>query len=82
MKIILADDHALFREGMCSMLKPDAICYEASSFQETMTLLEHHPDAGLILMDLQMPGMIRFQGLEKLRNCYPDIPLGYCLHAL
>jgi len=75
MKIILADDHALFREGLRSMLGPDAICYEAASLQETLTLLEVHPDTRLILMDLNMPGMVNFQGVEEVRSCYPDIPL-------
>ncbi len=75
MKIILADDHALFREGLRSMLEPDAVCYEASSLQETLTLLELHTDTGLILMDLNMPGMVNFQGIETVRRRYPDIPL-------
>jgi len=75
MKIILADDHALFREGLRSMLEPNAVCYEAASLQETLTLLECHPDSRLILMDLNMPGMVSFQGVEKVRNHYPDIPL-------
>jgi len=75
MKIILADDHALFREGLRGMLEPEAVCYEASSLQETLTLLELHPDTRLILMDLNMPGMVNFQGLEEVRSRYPDIPL-------
>ena len=75
MKIILADDHSLFREGLRSMLEPDALCYEAASLPEMLALLELHPEVGLILMDLNMPGMVDFQGLEEVRRRYPDIPL-------
>lgn len=75
MKIILADDHSLFREGLRSMLEPDAVCYEASSLPEMLDLLQDHPDAGLILMDLKMPGMVDFQGLETVRELHPDTPL-------
>lgn len=75
MKIILADDHSLFREGLRSMLEPDAICYEASSLPELLALLALHPEAGLILMDLNMPGMVDFQGIETVRSRHPNIPL-------
>ncbi|WP_177419412.1 response regulator transcription factor [endosymbiont of Lamellibrachia barhami] len=75
MKIILADDHSLFREGLRSMLEPDAVCYEASSLPEMLDLLQDHPDANLILMDLKMPGMVDFQGLDTVRERHPDTPL-------
>ncbi|RLJ22146.1 DNA-binding response regulator [bacterium endosymbiont of Escarpia laminata] len=75
MKIILADDHSLFREGLRSMLEPDAVCFEASNLSEMLDLLEDHPDTGLILMDLKMPGMVDFQGLVTVRERNPDTPL-------
>jgi DNA-binding NarL/FixJ family response regulator len=75
MKIILADDHSLFRDGLRSMLEPVATCYEADCFQETLGQLKTHPDAKLILMDLKMPGMDNFKGLIEIRQLYPDIPL-------
>jgi len=75
MKIILADDHSLFREGVRSMLEPEASCYEASDLAGLLALLEFHSDAELILMDLKMPGMVDFQGVEAVRAKYPDIPL-------
>jgi DNA-binding NarL/FixJ family response regulator len=75
MKIILADDHSLFIDGLRSMLGPDARCYEADSLHQTLSQLEAHPDTKLILMDLQMPGMEEFNGLRQVRQLYPDIPL-------
>jgi len=75
MKIILADDHSLFRDGLRSMLGSDACCHEASSLEEMLIQLEAHSDAELILMDLNMPGMDGFDGLKQVRGLYPDIPL-------
>ncbi len=75
MKIILADDHSLFLDGLRSMLEPGASCYEADCLPKTLSQLEAHPDAKLILMDLQMPGMNEFSGLKQIRLLYPDIPL-------
>jgi len=75
MKIILADDHSLFRDGLRSMLEPGATCYEAATLQETKDQLVSHPDTGLILMDLKMPGMDEFDGLIQVRTLHPDIPL-------
>ncbi len=75
MKIILADDHHLFRDGLRTMLEPEAVCHEASSLQETLDILTAHPDAGLILMDLKMPGMVNFRGIEEVRRRHPRIPL-------
>jgi len=75
MKIILADDHALFRDGLRSMLGPETSCHEAACLAEVLIQLETHSDAELILMDLNMPGMAGFDGLKQVRGLYPHIPL-------
>jgi DNA-binding NarL/FixJ family response regulator len=75
MKIILADDHLLFRDGLRSMLQPEMSCIDAEDLQGTLKQLEIHPDADLVLMDLKMPGMNNFDGLEQVRKQHPDIPI-------
>jgi DNA-binding NarL/FixJ family response regulator len=75
MKIILADDHPLFRDGLRSMLGSEANCHEASNLNEILIHLELHSDTKLILMALNMPGMDGFDGLKKVRRLYPEIPL-------
>lgn len=49
MKIILADDHSLFRDGLRSMLQPEMTCYDAETLQETINLLGEHKDVRLLL---------------------------------
>ncbi|KGJ91578.1 response regulator transcription factor, partial [Thalassotalea sp. ND16A] len=65
-KIVIADDHSILREGLCSLFdKQDDIdvVAESSNGEETLEILRrHHPD--VILLDISMPGM---SGLEVLK---------------
>jgi DNA-binding NarL/FixJ family response regulator len=59
MKIIVADDHGLFRDGLKMQLEricPGVRVYEAGSYPDARRLVdEHSPD--FLLMDLMMPGL-------------------------
>ncbi|WP_221796963.1 response regulator [Oceanobacter mangrovi] len=77
-KIIIADDHPLFRTAMHQAVKqlvPNAEIPQAESLPELQQLVEQHTDADLILLDLQMPGAHGFSGLVFLRSHYPEIPV-------
>ena len=72
MRVLLADDHALFREGLVSLLRTREIDIvgEASDGTEAVALArELRPD--VILMDLTMPGM---GGLEATRVIKAEMP--------
>ena len=72
MRVLLADDHALFREGLRSLLRTRDIDVigEASDGSEAVSLArELSPD--VILMDLTMPGM---GGLEATRLISAELP--------
>jgi len=77
-KIIIADDHPLFRAALQQAL-PQAIgevrFVEADSFTALQQAAESHPDADLVLLDLQMPGASGFSGLAHLRGQYPALPV-------
>ncbi len=92
-KIIVADDHTLFRSCLRSLLdkKPNLdIIGEAANGQELMIILKkQHPD--LILMDLQMPGMNGIEAIEQIKQEYPHIKIivlsmfdneGFIIHSL
>ena len=72
-RILVADDHPVVRDGLIAMLKtqPDFhIAAEAADGQETVRLaLVHKPD--IILLDLEMPGT---DGLEALRYLRQELP--------
>lgn len=59
MIVILADDHALFREGMRHLLlelDDEVSILEADCHDAALKLLVDNPDADLVLIDLHMPG--------------------------
>ncbi len=73
-RIILADDQALIRQGIRYILdlQPDMqVIAEASSGDEAVRLAEQHqPD--LMLMDIQMPGMTGIEATQAILSRYPD----------
>ena len=78
MKIIVADDHALFRDGLrqvLSLLGPDVIVIEADDHTALMRCADTHTDADLVLVDLNMPGAEPFTSLRSLLSCHPTLPV-------
>jgi DNA-binding NarL/FixJ family response regulator len=78
MRLIIADDHPLFRGALreaVSGLFEDVEIAEAGSFEDLAKLLERGADVDLILLDLTMPGVRGFSGLMYLRAQYPSVPI-------
>lgn len=75
MRILLADDHVLFREAMMLFilsLRPDWKIDIASSFTEAYQKLENGSTYDLVLLDLRMPGMNGTEGLATLIKHHPN----------
>jgi DNA-binding NarL/FixJ family response regulator len=74
-KVIIADDHALFRTGVkttLSMRKDIKMIGEADNGAQLLTLLKVlQPD--VILLDIQMPIMDGIVTLPEIKELYPDI---------
>jgi two-component system invasion response regulator UvrY len=69
-KILIADDHAIFREGLRQILEdvPDiGAIEEASRGQEVLDKLAK-ADYDLLLLDIAMPGMSGLDLLKQLKN--------------
>lgn len=78
MKILIADDHPLVREGLCNILKklyPALTILEASDYQEVSRHIATHDDLDLILLDLFMPGASGVNGVATVRQQTHSIPL-------
>lgn len=74
-KVIIADDHALFRTGVktaLSMKKDIKMIGEADNGMQLLNLLKHlQPD--VLLLDIQMPIMDGINTLPEIKKLYPDI---------
>jgi DNA-binding NarL/FixJ family response regulator len=77
-KILIADDHPLFREAIHNVISdgfPDSEVMETEDLDSALALTRAHDDLDLILLDLNMPGMHGLNGLINLRNEAPTIPV-------
>jgi len=77
-KIIIADDHPLFRQALLSTLKPKLTYtnwFEAQTIAELEQQLQENSESDLLLLDLNIPGAHGFNTLIHVRNHYPQIPV-------
>lgn len=78
LRILLADDHALFREGLKQLvarLHQDVEIVEVATGVEVMRWAQSQPNFDLVLLDLTMPGVDGFAGLAAFRAHAPSIPV-------
>jgi len=74
LRIVLADDHTILREGLRSLLTADPdfeIVGEAQDGREAVRCVEKlEPD--LLLMDLSMPRMSGMDAIREIKKRYPE----------
>ncbi|OUR78229.1 DNA-binding response regulator [Colwellia psychrerythraea] len=76
MKIILADDHPLFRQALTITLKShftSAVIVDAQNIPELELHLQSEEKADLLLLDLDIPGAHGFNSLISIRRSHPDL---------
>lgn len=77
-KIIIVDDHPLFRQALCQSIKEtfsNINIIEANCFENMQSVVSENLDTDIILLDLSMPGVKGFSGLLFLRGQHPEIPV-------
>lgn len=78
MQIIVADDHALFREGLRHVLSDldDSLdVLEADTGRTALQLADKHPDVDMVLLDLNMPDISGLAALKLLGERHPTLPV-------
>lgn len=78
MKIIIADDHELYRDALSILvqrLEEPTEIHLSSSYTELLELADTGDDWGLMLIDLNMPGLSYYEGIAQLSTQHPETPI-------
>ena len=76
-RIVIADDQALFREGLRTLLSTRSdmdVVGEASDGDQAVALVEKLQPT-VVLMDLRMPRADGIQATARIRERWPEIPV-------
>ncbi|WLD58381.1 response regulator transcription factor [Salinispirillum sp. LH 10-3-1] len=77
-RILVADDHPLFRDALRQMLtsgdQPHDIA-ETDSLPATLAWLKQEDEPDLLVLDLAMPGSAGLLGLQQIRRAWPALPV-------
>ena len=76
-KILIADDHELVREGLKKVLKSEmdmSIAHEAKDSVEVLKFLEKST-VDIILLDISMPGRSGLDILKDIKKFHPRLPV-------
>ena len=76
MKILIVDDHALFRAGLRMLLAAigrNICCIEAADVNEALALIALHPDLALCLLDLSLKNESGFDAIHKIKTSAPTV---------
>ncbi len=74
MRVIVADDHSLFRDGVVSLLEAAGfeVVGQAGDGAQAVALVQQlHPD--LVLLDITMPRMGGLEALRQIRDTAPGV---------
>ncbi len=74
-RVLIADDHHLFREGLTRILDDEEdieVIASLRSGEEALAAMgSYHPD--VVVLDVNMPGMGGIEAARRLRERYPDL---------
>jgi len=78
MRCLVADDHALIRDGIKLLLRElddNAVILDACYGKEVREIVAGNTDLDFILLDFYLPGTDTLELLRELSDRYPHIPL-------
>lgn len=74
MKILIADAHALFRDGLAmrvEQIAPEATIVQASSFTQVLKILQDNNVPDALILDIEMPDMPWLSSLKEIIKMAP-----------
>jgi len=76
-KILIADDHPLIRNGLKQIISRESdieVACEAANAVEVFDLINKN-NIDVLILDISMPGMSGFEILDKLKQKLPKLPV-------
>ncbi len=78
MKILLIDDHEMFRDGISMLLKreyPELEIFQAKDLEQTLLHLKQHDDFAVVLLDLHLEDSSPHENIKSIQSRYPKAPI-------
>lgn len=78
MKILIADDHALFRDGLAMRLEeivPNAVILQASSYSQVFKILQNESQIDVLILDVEMQDMPWLESLKQIHALAPKMKI-------
>jgi two-component system, NarL family, nitrate/nitrite response regulator NarL len=78
MKLLVVDDHPLFRDGLAALLRqanPDTQVFQASDSEAGMEMALATGDLDAVFVDLMMPGLAGEAAVKEFARRRPELPV-------
>ncbi|MBX2968411.1 MAG: response regulator transcription factor [Cyclobacteriaceae bacterium] len=76
-RLLIYEDNAILRESVCSLVATDSAYEIAGAFPDVLNVQNEISQLkpGIILMDIDMPGMTGIEAVKKIRKQHTDLPI-------
>jgi DNA-binding NarL/FixJ family response regulator len=78
MKLLIVDDHPVFRDGLAALLRqtgPATEVLQAPGTEEALRVMGVHPDIDAVFVDLVMPGLTGEAAIREFARHHPQLPV-------
>ena len=78
MKVLIVDDHPVFREGLAALLRQsgsDTSVLQAGDAAEALAFVAQHADLDIVVLDIVLPGMSGLPAIAEFARLRPDLPV-------
>jgi two-component system nitrate/nitrite response regulator NarL len=78
MKLLIVDDHPVFRDGLAALLhqaQPETEVLQASSAADALRVMSEHADIDAVFVDLVMPGLTGEAAIREFLRRRPQLPV-------